>query len=215
MTHRILVLGGSGPTGRLVVAQALAQGNAVTAFSRHPEKLELTDPGLTKTAGDSEDGGAVARVLPGHDVVICALGRGLSLRSRHLMERSVACVIPAMQRLGPKRLIYLSAFGVAESIRFAPWYMKLQFRTMLASIYADKERAEAVVRGSGLEWTIVSPVILTSKAAVERYVAAEEIAVMGMPMISRGSVAEYMLKCVNDRGTAGKTMIVAPDTRSR
>ena len=211
MTHRILVLGGTGPTGRLVVSQALAQGHTVTAFARRPERLALVHERLTTVAGDAAgDADSVARALRGHDVVISALGRGLRLASDHLMERCVTNIVPAMERLGPPRLIYLSAFGVGDSIRFAPWYMRLQFRVMLGSIYGDKVKGEAILRRSGLEWTLVSPVILTNRPEIQPYTAAEELPVRGMPMLSRASVAEYMLKCVDDRGTVRKRMLVGP-----
>ncbi len=38
---KLLVLGASGRTGRLVVEQALAAGHTVTALVRSPEKLTI------------------------------------------------------------------------------------------------------------------------------------------------------------------------------
>jgi uncharacterized protein YbjT (DUF2867 family) len=40
----LVVLGATGGTGRLVVAQAVAAGHTVTALVRSPEKLTLSNP---------------------------------------------------------------------------------------------------------------------------------------------------------------------------
>jgi uncharacterized protein YbjT (DUF2867 family) len=193
-----------------VVAGALAQGHAVTAFSRHPETLTISHANLTTVAGDATDPEAIAHALPGHDAVICTLGRGMSLKSEHLMERCMAAIVPAMQRLGPRRFVYMSAFGVGDTARFAPWYMRLQFRTMLASIYADKEKAEAAVRGSGLEWTLVNPVMITNDPAIPKYRALEELRGVSGAKIPRANVAAFMLKCVSDTSMIGKRLILSP-----
>ena len=70
---KILVLGASQGTGALCVKAALAKGHSVTAFSRTPEKLDVTHPALTKVAGDFHDAASVRSAVAGHDaVIICA-----------------------------------------------------------------------------------------------------------------------------------------------
>jgi putative NADH-flavin reductase len=50
---RIAVIGATGRTGRQVVAQALARGHTVTAVTRHPESITVTDPCLVTSATDA------------------------------------------------------------------------------------------------------------------------------------------------------------------
>jgi len=213
MTHRILVLGGTHGTGRLTVAQALAQGHTVTALSRHPERLEIHHPDYRTIAGDAARADVIERALPGHDVVISTLGRGLKLSSEHLLERCMTAILPAMQRLGPRRLVFLSAFGVGDADRYASWILRLQFRTMLASLYADKAKAETMVRRSTLDWTMVDPVLLTNRPAIEPCVAAEALWAHGVPTISRATVADYLLKCIDDPATIRKRMLLGPPSK--
>jgi putative NADH-flavin reductase len=100
--HRMLVLGATGPTGRHIVAQALQRGHTV--------------------AGDvAADDQAVARALPGHDVVVSALGVGRALRSNGLIARAAPRIVSAMECAGISRLIFLSAFGVGGTAPRAPW----------------------------------------------------------------------------------------------
>jgi uncharacterized protein YbjT (DUF2867 family) len=59
---------------------------------------------------------------------------------------------------------------------------------------ADHERKEAIVRASGLEWTIVRPPLLTTGPATGRLRAGEEVAAAGLlPRASRADVAAYMV----------------------
>jgi uncharacterized protein YbjT (DUF2867 family) len=207
----LLILGASGGTGRLLVAQAIAAGHRVTAVSRHPERIGTSHANLTISTGDvAGDPGVIVNVLPGHDAVLSTLGRGLSFSPQALMARSVANVIPAMERLGPRRLVWLSAYGVAPDYDGATGMARLFFTTLLRGIYADKALGEAAVRGSGLEWTLVNPVMITNDPAIPKYRALEELRGVSGAKIPRANVAAFMLKCVGDGGTIGKRLIVAP-----
>jgi uncharacterized protein YbjT (DUF2867 family) len=56
----ILVLGATGPTGRLIVAQALARGYDVAALVRSPEKLSGLE-GVKLVVGDVRDESTLAK----------------------------------------------------------------------------------------------------------------------------------------------------------
>jgi uncharacterized protein YbjT (DUF2867 family) len=59
--RRVLVLGATGPTGRLVVEQALAKGLEVTALARHPDRLAPQAGRLRVVAGDARSDAAEVR----------------------------------------------------------------------------------------------------------------------------------------------------------
>src|SRR5215471_10176484 len=98
----LLILGGSGQTGRVLVTQALAEGHSVTALSRHPEQIAITHARLKTLKGDVTEENVIARSLAGHDAVLSALGRGQRLSSGHLMTRTMARLLPAMMQTGPR-----------------------------------------------------------------------------------------------------------------
>ena len=206
----LLVLGGSGPTGRLIVTQALAEGHSVTALSRHPEQVAVTHARLKTITGDVTEEHVIARALPGHDAVFSALGRGQRLWSSHLMARTVDRLVPAMLEHGPKRLIYLSAFGAGAGKEHTSGLQRVLYATFLRSLAADKTIAEVPLSRSALDWTIVAPVTFKMDPRVSRYRVGERLEVRGLPQISRASVADYMLKCLDDRSTIGKRMEMAP-----
>jgi putative NADH-flavin reductase len=208
--HRMLVLGATGPTGRHIVAQALQRGHTVTALARRPERLAIRHPRLSTVAGDvAADDQAVARALPGHDVVVSALGVGRALRSNGLIARAAPRIVSAMERAGISRLIFLSAFGVGGTAPGAPWLFQLMFRLMLADIYPDKAAGEAIIARSGLNWTILAPVPLTNGAGTGQYRTGEDLLVRGLARISRADVAACVLRCIDDAATFGKRQVVA------
>jgi putative NADH-flavin reductase len=65
---------------------------------------------------------------------------------------------------------------------------------LLADIFADKKAAEDCVRRSGLDWTLVYPVILTNGPRSSTYRVGERLALRGIPKISRADVAEFALR---------------------
>ncbi len=190
---KIAVFGATGPTGRLLVSQALERGLSVTAFARRPEAIALR-PNLRVAQGDStRDAQAVDEAVRGQDAVLTTLGVSASLFPDGLQERSIGNILPAMERGGVKRLIVMSAFGVGDSKDDAPLLPRIMYCTLLSPIFADKLAAEGKVRASGLDWTIVYPTLLTHGQMTGRYRAGERLELHGMPSISRADVAHFML----------------------
>lgn len=97
-----------------------------------------------------------------------------------------------------KRLVWLSSYGVGETIRTASLPQRLIYRTILRDIYADKAASEQILRASDLELTIVYPTTLTNDPAKGAYRAAESIPMRGMPRISRADVGRFMRKAAHD-----------------
>lgn len=208
MPHKILVLGGSGLTGRLVTGLALEQGHAVTVVARHPESVGLTHPALTLAVCDiAGDADTMARVLPGHDVVVSVLGRGLSFKSEQLMARATPHIISAMQNGGVKRLVFMSAVGVDGPVPSAPLMARLFWRYPLAEVYADKAIAEKMVVDSALDWTIVAPVRLTNRKRTGRFALIEGMVQRGPWAMTRADAAAATLRCVDDATTIRKRLV--------
>ena len=189
---RLLILGATGPTGRNLVDQALGAGHEVTALARNAARLTVAHPRLAVVPGDATDAGTLEDAMRGKDAVLSALGAGKSLRSQ-IASRAVAALIPAMRARALKRVIFLSAFGVGESYEQASLLQRIAFRTMLRQIFADKAKADAMLRASGLDWTLVYPTLLTNGARAGRYRVGERLAMKGMSSISRADVAAFML----------------------
>lgn len=189
---RLLILGATGPTGRNLVDQALGAGHEVTALARNASRLPDAHPHLAVVVGDATDARTLEDAMDGKDTVLSALGAGNSLRSQ-IASRAMAALIPAMRARALKRVIFLSSFGVGASFEQASLLQRIAFRTMLRQIFADKAKADAMLRASGLDWTLVYPTLLTNGARAGRYRVGERLAMKGMASISRADVAAFML----------------------
>ena len=107
-------------------------------------------------------------------------------------------LVPAMEQAGIRRLVAISAGGVAESIAQlttpARW---LVTRGNIAVAYQDLARMEAVVRASALDWLAVRPVTLAHGAPTG---GAGPVTRYGLTsMVRRSDVAAWMLQALERR----------------
>lgn len=195
---KLLIIGGTGPTGRLVVDCALQCRDAITVLARRPEALEDLKGKITVIAGDATSYDDMAKAMTGQDAVISALGTGKSLRANGLFTRAADAVIRAAKQTGVSRLVWLSSFGVGDTIRDATMAQKLMYRTLLRNVYNNKAASENMLRESGLDWTIVYPTILKNGPARGEYRVDDRIRMKGTPWINRADVADFMHRAVHD-----------------
>lgn len=149
---RILVLGGSGFIGRHLVARLAREGHQVrvlsrnfgTRYERHPA------PGVEVREGDPYAPAVLDAALAGRDVAINLVGilnepgdsgRGFQRAHVELTRQLVA----ACQRAGVRRLLQMSSLNAG---RGRSHYLR------------SRGEAEAVVKASGLDWTIFQPSVV-------------------------------------------------------
>lgn len=189
---KIVIFGATGTVGRHVVAQALAAGHTVTAFTRNPASVEQQHERLQAAQGDVNDVDAVAKVVAGHDAVIVTLGGG---RAGDVRSNGTKAVITAMQRAGVRRLIVQSTLGVGDSrgnLNFL--WKRIMFGLLLRAAYADHVEQERHVVDSGLDWTIVRPSAFTDGPRTGEYRRAFGADAKTTLKIARADVADFVLE---------------------
>jgi putative NADH-flavin reductase len=194
-TMRILIFGATGGTGRELVSQALERGHEVTAFVRNPSRLQQRDPRLRVHSGDVGDPDAIRAAIPGHEAVVSALGTR-SIGATTLLSDAAGEIVRAAEVQGGRRLLWESSLGVGETRgQLGPIYNWLLIPLALRHIFADKERQEAIIRASAVDWTIVQPGTLTNGPRTGSYRAGPRAcAGRRFPRIARADVAHYMLE---------------------
>ncbi len=200
---KILIFGATGPTGRHLIEQALEQNHEVTAFARTPSKIEITHDNLSIAQGDATDPAAVENAVAGHDAVLCAIGAP-GMDTSRIRERATRVILDAMKQTGVRRFICLSSFGVAESRAQLPFMLRFVIVPFfLRHAFADHARQEALVRDSGLDWTLVRPPHLNDGPRTGAY--REFTNPKGTALkISRADVADFMLRQLEDPSNIGK-----------
>lgn len=205
---RILVLGASGRTGRLVVEQALGHGHEVVAFTRTPLPERPTQRVRT-VVGDVADARSVADAVEGCDAVVSCLGSG-GQRPVHVFSDGVANAMRAMGARGVRRLVVVSSSGMGA----LPEQLSLKARAMRAlpamkSLYEDLQRMEGDVFLSDLDWTIVRPAALTDGPFTGHYRIVEGSVVPEGKRISRADLAALLLKCAESDRYLRRAIAVA------
>jgi uncharacterized protein YbjT (DUF2867 family) len=208
---KLLVLGATGKTGQLVLAAARRVGHDVTVLVRDPARLPSAD-GLTVVTGDATSGADLGRALAGQDAVISVVGGGYSVTSD--IASSVAkALVPAATAAKTERVVVLSALGAGESREKWSTLQKVAIGSVMKSVYDDKAAADALVRASDLDYTIVQPVTFNEKSATGSAVLTdldELERLRGFPRIPRADVAQNILSIAESSRWSRKTVAVTP-----
>lgn len=190
---KILVLGATGGTGRLIVRDAAAKGHSVVALVRSKASADLQGAFLVE--GDARDEATLARAVDGCDAVVSALGTGMGRRKVDLLTVATRALVPAMTRKGVRRLVCVSALGVGDSRGHGGFVFDRLFQPLLlGQAYKDKERQEAAIRASALDWVVVRPARLTDDPARGSVRAFTDLARVHGGKIARADVAQFVVE---------------------
>jgi putative NADH-flavin reductase len=185
----IVVLGASGATGRHVVTTGLERGHRVVALVRRPGTFPPQKRLTEVIWPDVRDTAALARALPGADVVISTLG-GATEGPTTVCTDGIRSAVTAMTTAGVARLIAVSAHGVLET-HDKSLYSRAVWATV-AERMRDKESMEPLITASGLNWTIVRPPKLAD-GAIGTYRAGPDLPIRLWSSIGRAGLAAFLI----------------------
>jgi uncharacterized protein YbjT (DUF2867 family) len=196
---RIVVIGGHGKVALYLARILTTRGDQLTSVFRNPAHAnDVAATGARPVVADIEtlDTDALAELLAGHDAVVFSAGAGGGNPARtYAVDRDAAIrVIDAARQAGTRRFVMVSYFGagpdhgVAEDNSFFP--------------YAEaKAAADAHLRASDLDWTVLGPGRLTLEPATGRIALGA-----GKGEVSREDVALVAAAVLNDGATIGRTI---------
>ncbi|MBW0102308.1 NAD(P)-dependent oxidoreductase [Pseudonocardia sp. KRD291] len=189
---KVVVFGATGGTGSHVVEQAVAGGHEVTVVARDPARLAERSraAGVRVVTAGFDRSELLDAAVHGQDAVISALGTN-GKGPVSVCTDGLVAITGSMQRSGVRRLVVVSAHGARETHDRSLYSLALW--AALKEKMLDKERMEAVVESSGLDWTIVRPPTLTDGAHSGRYRTSTDLPIRLWSRISRADLAEFLL----------------------
>jgi nucleoside-diphosphate-sugar epimerase len=113
-----------------------------------------------------------------------------------VLSDGVRNILAAMKKQKVRRLLFVSSLGVGDSKgQLGAVYNWIILPTLLKNIFADKEKAEELIRESKMvDWTIVRPGRLTNGRLTAKYRTGPDAAKQRwFPKVSRADVADFML----------------------
>ncbi len=190
---KVLVLGATGGTGRAIVQQLKGLGHDPVALVRTPAKAEGLPATLVQ--GDARNEDALYAALEGCDAVISALGTPASpFKEVTLLSTASRALVAAMGRRGVKRLVCITGIGAGDSRGHGGFpFDQIIMPLLLSKVYADKDRQEAIVAQSNLDWVLVRPAILNDKPRRGNIRALVNLDGFHGGTISRGDVAAFVI----------------------
>lgn len=168
---RIAVLGATGRTGQLVVAELLRRGHELTVLVRNPEKLGAAAGAVRVVTGSSTDSEALASLLDGAQAVVSALGP--TSRDSTVMSDTARVLLPAMEQRGIRRYVGVSGTGVDMEGDLKGRKDRLissMIRRVGGPMATDKAQEYRILLASDLDWTLARPPRLVDGPATGRVV---------------------------------------------
>jgi uncharacterized protein YbjT (DUF2867 family) len=196
---RVIIIGGHGKVALPLARILTERGDEVSSVFRNPDHSdEIAQTGAAPVVADIEqlDTVALGEVLAGHDAVVFSAGAGGGDPARtYAVDRDAAIrVIDAAAQAGVRRFVMVSYFGagcdhgVPQDDPFFP--------------YAEaKAAADAHLRSSDLDWTVLGPGRLTLEPATGRIAVGE-----AKGQVSRADVAQVVAAALVDDSTIRRTI---------
>jgi len=206
-TKNVLVIGGSGFLGQAVCNQLAKAGYRITVPTRRYDRAKhlLTLPTCQIIEANIHDRATLGRLVSGQDIVVNLLGvlhskpgkpYGQNFRVNHVEFPKALCT--AMSKHGAKRIVHISALGVGVQNPAPSMYLR------------SKTDGEAVVKDSGLAWTILRPSVVfgredkflntfASLAKIAPFIPLAGADARFQP-VSVSDVAKVVFACVEDQG---------------
>ena len=211
--QKIAVVGATGPTGQLVVEEALGRGHEVVAYVRRPEAL-ASRPGLTSVAGQLGETAKFADALAGCDVVISTLG-SRSMTERAFMQVHLPQVTNAMRDADVKRLVLMSAMGGGAVPVQLQGLDRLIFSALSRFAFGDRTKSEEALDRAGVTWSGVYPAFLTDRSALEEIdvIDVDNLVSTRNSSIPRANVARVLVDLAEDPNI--RKVVVAPKGKLR
>ncbi len=204
---RIFLIGGSGKTGRELVKQGLERGDIITALVRNPNKFNFTHPNLKVIKGNVLVPESFDTAVKGQEAVLSALGHKRFFIPTSILSRGTKNLIEVMNKHKIKRFICITSLGVNDSrFKLGLYYTLFTIPVILLFYFLDKSKQEKLIMKSDLEWTIIRPGQLTNGKKRTNYKHGSDVGSYVLTkMVSRASVADFMLKQLDDKTYIRKT----------
>lgn len=203
---KILILGATGRTGKLILAEALHQGFEINCLVREPDNIKKKHNNLKLYQGSPERISELAKAMQGCKGVISALNISRKtdfpwskLRTPpKFLSEVMKHVISLSKKNQIERLVVCSAWGVAETEEEIPfWFRWIIKNSNIGVAYKDHERQEKIIKSSDLKWTIVRPTGLTNFKKEKKIIESYNNKPKPKLTVSRKNVAKFMVNALS------------------
>jgi putative NADH-flavin reductase len=222
LARRILVLGGTGRTGRLVIVEALKRGFKVTALVRDISTLQEMD-GMTVVQGTPTNLEDLQRAVKASTDPISAIVSTLGQTRKTgnpwsavtsppgFIAKAISNCIEIAEEAQIAKLVIMSAWGTGDSFKSLNFLMRLIMNySNMAQTLEDHNLVDKVVKESNLNFVLVRATMLKDGATgpIRRLGDGGEQAPF-TPSISPDAVARFLLDAVESDQWDKRTPVIS------
>lgn len=195
---KFTLFGADGRTGEKLLNQALERGHDVHAFVR--SMPEVPHKEATYFVGDVLNPRTVEPSIDGVEAVVSVIGHVPGSDPR-LQTKGITNIIAAMDTHGVDRLVSMTGAGVSDPddvFQGSGLILTKVLELVQKDRIADGRAHAEVIRASKTDWTIVRCPKLTNGDLTYNYQTGYIKAGL-FDTISRADVADFILRCLEDR----------------
>ena len=193
---KVLIAGANGKVGTILSGKlwGIAGFSPVGLIRENLQQTKFTALGVPSVLGDLEAG--ISSFLPGLDAVVFTAGSGGHTgpdKTTDVDQNSAVRLIGDCEKAGVSRFVMVSAIGAdpnSESGR-------------LKHYLRAKGVADARLRSSKLDYTIIAPGTLSDERGTGRVQIAEDLGFHGY--LPREDLASCIIECLQNFNSIGKT----------
>jgi putative NADH-flavin reductase len=192
---KIAIIGASRGIGAELLKAAMQDSHEITALVRDPATLNISPPGLKIIKGDILNPSSVAAVIAGQEAICICIGIPPTRKPVDVFSRGTQNILDAIGKESNQKLILVTGIGAGDSKGHGGFfYDRILNPLLLATNYADKDRAESIVKPSNIDWLIVRPGFLTNGPRTGKYRVIDNLSGVTAGKISRADVADFISK---------------------
>jgi putative NADH-flavin reductase len=195
---KILIIGSTGETGKLLIDKCLAMNYEVTALAR--DKNKLSDYSNIKIVqGDVLDYPTVKACVEGQDVVLCALGASKGDKVGSTRSKGTENVVNAMNSAGVSRIITVTTIGVGQSCDYMSPVSKFLYPFIVGKERLEEaKKQELLITESNLKWTIVRPPRLINTNKSQKNEIGMDMATTLSDCLDRKNLADCVVGLIKE-----------------
>ena len=214
---KILILGATGRTGKLLLEEVLNKGYSVSVLVRQPTKVTRRE-GLTIHQGTPVDIETLSKALEGCSFVLSALN--ISRRSdfpwaglrtpKDFISQVTKNIVALSNGKNIKHYIGISAWGVSETRKDIPFWFEWTIRfSNIKYAYVEHQNQEQILADSNLNWTILRPSGLTNFTNMKNLIISSDNKPKPKLLVSRRNLAKFMAEIIGQAGFYGQKLTVS------
>jgi putative NADH-flavin reductase len=192
----VALFGGSGATGRQVIAHALRRGLQVRALVRPGSSAGELRQGLECISGSLLESRDVDRTIAG-TAAVCSVFGPRPPYTDVFCAAATGQIVRSMERFGVTRILCLTGAMIGGYHANRTWPFRLMtglFRRQMPAIAGDRAEQERIIQESGLEWTLLKPPRLTNGPRSRQFHAAPDLRVGLLSSVSRQDLADFIVE---------------------